>query len=92
MGSKLGELVPYFEYFDPVTQFEIWVRGDSDLGAVLSVQTAAVSAQSSFGRRTVWVGKRCPIELIFGQYVGKSYVYLFTKFRAIWICGLRAVR
>jgi hypothetical protein len=23
VGSKLGELVPYFEYFDLVTQFEI---------------------------------------------------------------------
>jgi hypothetical protein len=54
-------------------------------------RTATVSAQSSFGRRTVWVGKRCPIELIFGQYIGNSYVYLFTKFRVIWICGLRAV-
>jgi hypothetical protein len=24
----------YFEYFDPVTQFEIWVSEDSDLRAV----------------------------------------------------------
>jgi hypothetical protein len=62
------------------------------LRVVLSGQTAAVSAQSSFGRRTVWVGNRYPIELIFGQYVGNSYVYLSTKFRAIWVCGLRAVR
>jgi hypothetical protein len=44
-GSKLGELVPYFEYFDPFTQFGIWVRGGSDLRAVLLVQTAAVLAQ-----------------------------------------------
>jgi hypothetical protein len=43
-------------------------------------------------RRIGWVGKRCPIELIFGQYVGKSYVYLSTKFRAVWICILREVR
>jgi hypothetical protein len=43
------------------------------------------------GRQTVWVDKWCLIELIFGQYVGNSYVYLSTKFRADWICGLRAV-
>jgi hypothetical protein len=92
IGSKLGELVTYFEYFIPVTQFGIWVNGGSVLRAVLSGRTAAISAQSSFGRRTVWVGKRCPIELIFGQYVGNSYVYLSTKFRAVWISGLRAVR
>jgi hypothetical protein len=92
IGSKLGELIPYFKYFDPVTQFEIWVSGGSDLRVVLSGQTATVSAQSSFGRRTVWVGNRCLIELIFGQYVGNSYVYLSTKFRAVWVCGLRAVR
>jgi hypothetical protein len=58
IGSKLGDLVPYFDYFNSVTHFEIWVRGDSDLRAVLSVRTAAVLAQSSFGRRTVWVGKK----------------------------------
>jgi hypothetical protein len=63
----------------------------SDLRAVLSGQTATVSAQSSFGRRTVWVGKRYPIELIFGQYIGNSYVYLSTKFHAVWICSLGAV-
>jgi hypothetical protein len=34
IGSKLGELVPYFDYFDLVTQFEIWVSGGSDLRAV----------------------------------------------------------
>jgi hypothetical protein len=92
IGSKLGEIVPYFEYFDPVAQFEIWVSGGSYLRAVLSVQTVVVLAQSSFGRQTIWVGKQCPIELIFGQYVGNSYVYLSTKFRAVCICGLRAVR
>jgi hypothetical protein len=47
--SKLGELVPYFEYLDPVTQFGIWVSGGSDLRAVLLVRTAAILAQSSFG-------------------------------------------
>jgi hypothetical protein len=62
------------------------------LRAVLLVRNAAVSAQISFGRRTLWVGKRCPIELIFGQYAGNSYVYLSTKFCVVWICGLRAVR
>jgi hypothetical protein len=51
IGSKLGEPVLYFDYFNLVTQFGIWVRGDSDLRAVLSVQTAAVSAQISFGRQ-----------------------------------------
>jgi hypothetical protein len=38
IGSKLGELFPYFEYFDPVTQFMIWVSDGSDLRAVLSVR------------------------------------------------------
>jgi hypothetical protein len=43
--SKLGELVPYFEYFNLVTQsmIGIWVSGGSDLRAVLLVRTAAVS-------------------------------------------------
>jgi hypothetical protein len=65
------------------------VRGESDLRAVKSVWTATVLAQSSFGRRTVWVGKQCPNELIFGQYVGNSYVCLSVKFGDDWICGLR---
>ena len=91
IGNNLGELVPYFEYFDLVSWFMVWLRGASDLRAVLSVRTATVSAQSSFGRRTVWAGKRCPIELKFGEYVGNTYVYLSTKFGVVWICGLRAV-
>jgi hypothetical protein len=33
----------------------------------------------------------CLIELIFGQYDGNLYVYLSTKFRDIWIGGLRVV-
>jgi hypothetical protein len=37
IGSKLGELVPYFEYFDLVTQFGIWVSGGLDLRAVCQV-------------------------------------------------------
>jgi hypothetical protein len=37
------ELFPYFEYFDLVTQFEIWVSGASNLKAVLSFRTAAIS-------------------------------------------------
>jgi hypothetical protein len=84
---QLG-LVPYFEYFDPVIRFGIWVSGGSDLRAVLSVQTATVSAQSSFGRQ---IGKQCTIELILSQYIGNSYVYLSTKFNVDWTCGLRAV-
>jgi hypothetical protein len=44
IGSKLSELVSYFEYFDPVTKFGIWVSGGSDLRAVLSGRAAAVSA------------------------------------------------
>jgi hypothetical protein len=91
IDSKLGDLVPYFEYFDSVVQFGIWVSGASDLRAVLSVQTAAVSAQCSFGRRTIWVGKWCPIELIFSQYAGNTYVYLPNKFHAVWIYDLIAV-
>jgi hypothetical protein len=83
-------LVPYFEYFDQVTQFEILVSGGSDLSAVLLVRNAAVLAQRSFGRQTVWVGKWCPIGLIFGQCAGNIYVYFFMKFCAVWICGLRA--
>ena len=74
-----------------VSWFEVWVSIASDLEAIYSVRTAAVSAQSSFGRRTVWAGKRCPIDLKFGVYVGYSYVSLSTKFGADWICGLRAV-
>ena len=57
MNPKPGELIPYFEHFDLVTWFEDWVSGASDLRVVLSALTAAVSEQSSFGRRTVWVGK-----------------------------------
>lgn len=51
----------------------------------------AVSEQSSFGRRTVWVGKRCAIELKFGGIVEDSWIYLFAKFGAFWISGLRKV-
>ena len=58
---------------------------------VLSALTAAVSEQSSFGRRTVWVGKRCPIELKFGGDLRNSYVYLSAKFDYVWFSGLRAV-
>ena len=47
---------------------------------VLSALTAAVSEQSSFGRRTVWVGKCCPIKLKFGGEVKNSCVYLSAKF------------
>jgi hypothetical protein len=72
-------------------RFGIWISGGSDLRVVLSVWTAAISAQSNFGRRTVWIGQRCPIELIFYQYDGNTYVYLSAKFHAVWICGLRAV-
>jgi hypothetical protein len=50
IGSKLGELVPYFEYFDLVGWFEIWTSGESNLRGVKSVRTAKVSAQSSFRR------------------------------------------
>jgi hypothetical protein len=50
IGYKLGELVPYFECFDLVSWFEIWVNGESYLRGVKSVRTAAVSAQSNFGR------------------------------------------
>jgi hypothetical protein len=54
IGSKLGELVSYFEYFDPVTQFEIWVRGGSDLRAICQVgllqfQHRAVLGDKQFG-------------------------------------------
>jgi hypothetical protein len=48
IGSKLGELVPYLEYFDLITQFRIWASRGSDLRAVLSVRPAAV-----LGDRTV---------------------------------------
>lgn len=65
IDPKLGELVPYFEYFDLVSSFEDWVSGASDLRVVLSALTAAILEQSSFGRQTTWVGKRCPIELKF---------------------------
>ena len=58
---------------------------------VLSALTAAVSEQSSFGRRTVWVGKRCPIELKFGGDVKNPCVYLSAKFDDVWFSGLRAV-
>ena len=58
---------------------------------VLSALTAAVSEQSSFGRGTVWVGKRCPIELKFGEDLMNSCVYLSAKFGAVWFSGLRAV-
>jgi hypothetical protein len=37
IGSKLGELIPYFQYFDLVIQFGIWVSGGSDLKAVCQV-------------------------------------------------------
>jgi hypothetical protein len=30
IGFKIGELVSYFNYFDLVTQFEIWESGGSD--------------------------------------------------------------
>ena len=66
-----------------VSWFEDWVSGASDLRVVLSALTAAVSEQSSFGRRTVWVGKRCPIELKSGVDLRKSCVYLFAKFGAV---------
>jgi hypothetical protein len=59
------------------------VSGALDLVEVLLVWTAAILAHSSFGRRTISLGKRSPIELIFGQYAGNKYVYLFTKFCAI---------
>jgi hypothetical protein len=54
MGSKLGELTPYFEYFDPVKQFVIWVSGGSDLRAVcqaglLQFQHRAVLGDEQFG-------------------------------------------
>lgn len=51
----------------------------------------AVSEQSSFDRQTVWVGKRCPIELKFGGFVENSWIFLFAKFGAVWISGLRTV-
>jgi hypothetical protein len=54
IGSKFGELVPYFEYFDPVTQFGIWVSGGSDLRTVCQVgllqfQHRAVLGDEEFG-------------------------------------------
>ena len=58
---------------------------------VLSALTAAVSEQSGFGRRTAWVGKRCPIELTFGGDLRNSCVYLTAKFDVVWFSGLRAV-
>ena len=58
---------------------------------VLSALTAAVSEQSSFGRRTVWVGKRCPIELKFEGDLRNSCVYLSAKIGVVWFSGLRAV-
>ena len=58
-------LVLYFEYFDLVSWFEDWVGGASYLRVVLSTLTAAISEQTSFVRRTVWVGKWCLIELKF---------------------------
>ena len=91
IDPKLGELVPYFEYFGLVSWFENWVSGASDLRVVLSALTAAVSEQSSFGRRTVWVGKRCPIELKFGGDIRNSCVYLSAKIGVVWFSGLRAV-
>jgi hypothetical protein len=44
IDSKLGELLPYFDYLNLVSWFEIWVSGASDLRAVLSVQIATVLA------------------------------------------------
>ena len=58
---------------------------------VLSALTAAVSEQSNFGRRTVWVGKRCPIDLKFGGHLKNSCVYFYEKFGAVWFSGLREV-
>ena len=51
IGSKLGKLVPYLDYFDLASWFDIWVTWAS-MRAVLSVQTALISAHSNFGRRT----------------------------------------
>ena len=58
---------------------------------VLSALTAAVSEQSSFGRRTIWVGKRCLVELKFGGDLRNSCVYLSVKFGDVWFSGLRVV-
>jgi hypothetical protein len=66
IGSKLGDLAPYFEYFDLVSLFEIWLNGELDLRVVKLVRTTVVSAYSNFWGRMVWEGKRCPIELTFG--------------------------
>lgn len=42
IGTKLSELVHYFECFDLVSQFRDRVNGASDLRVFLSVQTAAI--------------------------------------------------
>ena len=47
-GSILGELVPYFEYFDLVSWFEISISGASDLTTALSVRTDAVLVEKQF--------------------------------------------
>ena len=65
--AKLGELVLHLEFFDLVSGFEDRLSIASDLIGVLSVRVTVVSAQSNFGRRSVWVVKRCPIEVKFGQ-------------------------
>ena len=65
--AKLGELILHLGYFDLVSWFENWLCRASDLKGVLSVRVTAVSAQSSFDRWFIWVVKRCPIELKFGQ-------------------------
>ena len=50
IGTKLGELVSYLEYFDLSSWFEDWLSRALDLRLVLSVQVTVVLEQNSFGR------------------------------------------
>jgi hypothetical protein len=65
--TKLDELIPRLGYFDVLSWFEDWLSKTSDLRNVLSVRVTKILEQSSFGRWFVWIVKRYPFELNFGQ-------------------------
>ena len=53
MASNFSDLIPHLGQVDASSLFEYWLSKTSDLRDTLSARFAAISEQSSFGRRIV---------------------------------------
>ena len=53
MAPNFGDLIPHLGHIDASSLFEYWLSKTSDLRDILSARFAAISEQSSFGRRIV---------------------------------------